>query len=216
MARGGRGWPVCPWASIPVVMGGGSWGTSPGRQVRTKGLVKYCIISAKTNMFAVKAKPLLLSMFTLAVRINLLYWESCVTSTKAFSLSLFCCWYSSVGGHVQLRASMVYPKCDIRFWEVCPCLYEVGEAVARHEVVDGADLREKCAFERRCSRLVSDRHMWGCHVACGGSGQGVVWTTKSQGFPPLGGLFQYMLCFCCAGKLCYSEDRIGLDEETKQ
>lgn len=78
MTRGGRGWPVCPWASKRVVMRCGSWGASPEQQVRTKELVKHHIISAKRNMFTVKAKPLLLSTFTLAVRINLLYWESCV------------------------------------------------------------------------------------------------------------------------------------------
>lgn len=50
-------------------------------------------------------------------------------------------------------------------------------------------------------------------VVLPGSGQGAVWTTKSQGFPPLGESFANVFCFCHAGKLCYTEDRIGLNEE---
>ena len=211
MARGGRGLPVCPWASMPVVMRGGSWGASPGWQVRTKGLVKYRVISAKRNMFTVKAKPLLLSTFTSSVRTNLLYWEPCVTSTRAIPLSLFCFWYSSVGGHVQQRAWTVHPKCDIRFWEAYPCTEGWGK------LRPGPGVLTVPVWKRSVGAPGwFDRRMWGYCAVCEGLGQGAVWTTKSQGFPPLGVLFPYVLCFCCAGKLCYTEDRIGLDEEGRQ
>jgi len=53
-----------------------------------KGLVKHRIISAKRNKFTVKTKALLLLTFTLTVRINLLYSEYYVTSTKAVPLFL--------------------------------------------------------------------------------------------------------------------------------
>jgi len=47
----------------------------------------------------------------------------------------------------------------------------MGQVVGWHVVVDGAGLREKSSG---CSRLVSDRCMWGCHATCEGLGQGAL------------------------------------------
>lgn len=84
----------------------------------------------------------------------------------------------------------------------------VWEAVARHRDVDGVGINEKCV----CSRLV----LWGCCAVLWRSGRGLLWDTKSQGFPLLSELFMNVLCSCQAGKLCYTEDRIDLDEEGLQ
>lgn len=69
-------------------------------------------------MFTVKAKLLLLLIFTSAVRINLLYW---VFVWRVQRLSLSCWGYSSVGGQTQQGTWMVHLKCDLRFSEACPC-----------------------------------------------------------------------------------------------
>lgn len=102
---------------------------------------------------------------------------------------------------------MVHLKCAPRFSGVCPCVEGCEELWPGPEMLMG-DFSEKCV----CSRPV----LWGWCAVLWGLGRCPLWDTKSQGFPPLDELFRNVLCFCQAGKLCYTEDRIVLDEEGLQ